>query len=289
MNLPPAATSGILDEKRRKALISLLADEDRNVYRTVRQKIISCGPSSASWLREHALSNDPVLRRRAREILGFFARQDADNQLLAFCLNQGEDFDLEPSLLLLARTQYPEISAEAYSAMLDGFAAELRDRLDLNGDPLHILRTINDYLFRELKFTGDEQHYYDPDNIYFNCVMDRRIGTPISLSVVYLLVARRLGLPVVGIGLPGHFLCRYQSSRAEYYVDTFHGGKLMTKADCIKQVVHLPHRFDESCLAPMSSRRILLRICANLHQIYTQQKSPEQVDRLQRYLVALAK
>jgi regulator of sirC expression with transglutaminase-like and TPR domain len=289
MNLPPATSLGKLDDKQRRALISLLADDDQNVYRTVRQKIISHGPASVPWLREHTLSNDPVLRRRAREIVSHFDRQAADTQLLAFCLNQGEDFDLEQSVLLLSRTQYPDINPEAYSALLDGFAGELRDRLDLNGDPGQILRTTNEYLFRELKFTGDEHNFYDPDNSYFNRVMDRRTGNPISLSLVYLFLARRLRLPMAGIGLPGHFLCRYQSSRAEIYVDAFRGGRLLTKGDCVKHVVQLRQRFDESCLAPVSSRRILLRICANLHQIYTQRKSADQVERLQRYLVALAK
>jgi len=267
----------------------LLADDDQNVYRTVRQKIISYGPASTAWLREYALSNDPVLRRRAHEIVSYFARQTADTELLAFCLNQGEDFDIEQSILLLSRTQYPDINTEAYSALLDDFAGELRDRLDLNGDPGQILRTTNDYLFRELKFTGDEHNFYDPDNSYFNRVLDRRTGNPISLSLVYLLVARRLRLPMTVIGLPVHFLCRYQSSRAEIYVDAFRGGRLMTKADCVNRVLQLRQRFDESCLAPVSSRRILGRICAHLLQIYSQRKSPDQVDRLQRYIVALAK
>ena len=124
------------------------------------------------------MSNDPVLRRRAHEIVSHFARQTADTQLLAFCLNQGEDFDLEQSVLLLSRTQYPDINPEAYSALLDDYAGDLRDRLDLNGDPGQILRVINEYLFRELKFTGDEHNLYDPDNSYFNRVMDRRTGNP---------------------------------------------------------------------------------------------------------------
>ena len=180
MNLPPAISLEKLDEKQRKALVSLLADEDQNVYRTVRQKIISYGPASAPWLREHILSNDPVLRRRAREIMGHFDRQNADTQLLAFCLNQGEDFDLEQSVLLLSRTQYPDINPEAYSALLDDYAGELRDRLDLNADPVYILKVINEYLFHELKFIGDEHNFYDPDNSYFNRVLDRRTGNPIS-------------------------------------------------------------------------------------------------------------
>jgi regulator of sirC expression with transglutaminase-like and TPR domain len=282
-------SAGSLQEKHRKALISLLADEDAKVYRTVRETILSYGPASSDWMREHTLSSDPVLRRRASEIVDHFARQDADTQFLAFCLNQGEDFDLEQGVLLLCRTQYPRINLEAYSALLDNHAGELRQRLDLNGFPEHIIRVINDYLFRELKFTGDEQNFYDPAHSYFNRVLDRGVGNAISLSLLYLLLARRLRLPVAGIGLPGHFLCRYQSSRAEMYIDPAKGGRVLVKADCVKMVMQLQHRFDDSFLAPFSSRRILQRICAGLHQIYTQQKSTLQSERLQRYLVALAK
>jgi regulator of sirC expression with transglutaminase-like and TPR domain len=289
MSFSQAKTARKLEEKQRQALISLLADEDSKVYRTVRETLLSYGPSCLEWLQEHTLSNDPVLRRRAKEIMEHFARVDADTQFLAFCLNQGEDFDLEHGVLLLSRTQYPMINMDGYSAILDDYSGELRERLDLNGPGDQILRVINDYIFRELKFTGDEQNFYDPQNSYFNCVMDRRVGNPISLSLLYLLLSRRLRLPMVGIGLPGHFLCRYQTSRSELYVDAFHGGRLLAKADCVKHVINLRQRFDESCLAPVSARRILLRICAQLHQIYTQQKAPVQIERLQRYLVALAK
>ncbi|MGD0410491.1 MAG: transglutaminase-like domain-containing protein [Verrucomicrobiota bacterium] len=289
MNSPPAKSSGKLDEKQRKALVSLLADEDPKVYRTVRQKILSCGPIAAQWVREHCLSNDPVLRRHAQEINQYFSRQDADTQLLAFCLNQGEDFDLEQGALLLARTQYPEINIEAYSAWLDRMAEELRERVNMSGDPVQVLGAMASYLFTEQRFAGDETNFHDPDNNYLNRVLDRRKGNHISLSVVYLLVARRLGLPVAGIGLPGYFVCRYQSSRQEVYIDPFRKGRLLAKADCVKYVVQLQHRFDDSCLVPVSARRILLRICANLHQIYTHLKSPAQSERLQRYLVALAK
>jgi regulator of sirC expression with transglutaminase-like and TPR domain len=289
MSLPPAKSDWKLEEKHKKALISLLADDDARVYQTVRETILSYGPASSHWLREHTLSNDPVLRRRASEIVNHFARQDADTRFLAFCLNQGEDSDLEQGLLLLARTQYPSINPEAYGALLDDFAGELRERLDFSAPAEQMLRVINDYLFRELRFSGDEQNFSDPQSVYFNVVLDRRVGNPINLSLLYLLLARRLRLPIVGVGLPGDFLCRYQSSRAEIYVDVFHGGRLMTKGDCVKQVLQMRPRFEESSLAPVSARRILLRLCAQLHQIYHQQKAPAQTERLQRYLVALAK
>jgi regulator of sirC expression with transglutaminase-like and TPR domain len=289
MSLPPVQPAGILGEKQRKALLNLLCDEDVEVYRTVRQKIISYGPGCLSWVREHALSSDPTLRKRAGEIISHFARQDADTELLAFCLNQGEDFDLERGVLLLARTQYPEINIEGYNALLDDFARDLRERLDLNGEAEQILRGMNEYLFREKKFLGDDKNYYNPENSYINRVIDRRLGNPISLCTIYLLVGRRLKLPMAGIGLPGHFLCRYQSSRAEIYIDAFYGGRLMTKADCIKRVVQQRQKFEDGCLAPVSPRGMLLRMCINLHQIYTQTKAVAQTERLHRYLVALAK
>jgi len=289
MSLPPAKSDWKLEEKHKKALISLLADDDDRVYHTVRETILSYGPASSQWMREHLLSNDPILRRRASEIVNYFARQDADTQFLAFCLNQGEDSDLERGILLLARTQYPSINPEAYSALLDDFAGELRERLDLSAPAGEVLRIINDYLFRELHFSGDDQGFCDPQTLYFNTVLDRRRGNPINLCLLYLLIARRLRLPVAGVGLPGDFLCRYQSSRAEIYIDVFQGGRLMTKGECIKQLLQLQQRFEETSLVPVSARRILLRLCAQLHQIYNQQKAPAQIERLQRYLVALAK
>lgn len=278
-----------LSQAQRDALISLLGDEDPHVYETVREKLLSYGPPVVEWLRPHRLSSDPALRRRTKAIVDYFGRQDADTQFLAFCLNQGEDFDIEEGILLLAQTQFPNINRAAYSAILDSLASDLREQTDLEADSEQILATINDYLFRQLGFIGNEENYYDPENSYINCVLDRRTGNPISLSLVYLLISRRLKLPMVGIGLPGHFICRFQTSKNELYIDAFNRGKILTKADCIKYLLHTNHSLQEGHLAPVSARRVLLRICANLHQIYTQLDSTEEISRLQRYLVALAK
>src|ERR1700691_5942960 len=101
-----------LPASQREALIKLLSDEDPAVYQTVRAKIVSCGESARDWLRPHTLSADPVLRRRAQEIIRHFDRQYSDNQFVAFCLNHGEDCNLEQGAWLLAQTQYPEINVE---------------------------------------------------------------------------------------------------------------------------------------------------------------------------------
>src|SRR5262245_20843766 len=124
----PAAED--LSEAQKAALLKLLADDDPAVYHAVRSKIISYGPRAATWMEPHRLSNDPALRRRTQEIRRHFNRQLADTQFLGFCINHGQDFDLEEGVWLLAKTKYPDINVDGYKALLDNFAEELRERID---------------------------------------------------------------------------------------------------------------------------------------------------------------
>ena len=282
-------SSPTLLDKQRAALISLLADDDPAIYQMVRGKLLSYGRPVCEWLRPYLLSPDPVLRRRALEIVHHFSKEDYDAQFVAFCLNSGEELDLEQAAGMLARTQYPDINVEAYQALYDCWAAELRTRIDFMADADHILGAINTYLFDELGFGGNDQYGDSAENCYVNRVVDRRTGNPITLCVIYLFVARRLRLPMTGIGLPYHFVCRYQSSIKEIYIDAFRRGRFWTKADCIKHLLNTNHGLHEGYLSPVTPRRILLRMCANLHQTYSHLEMTEEANRVQRYLVALAK
>jgi regulator of sirC expression with transglutaminase-like and TPR domain len=275
--------------ERRAALLNLLGDENEEVYQAVRGQILTEGSTAGKWLRPYVLSDDPVLRKRVQEILRHVDRQTGDNCFLAFCLNHGEEFELESAAWLLARTQFPEINVEAYQALLDGYASELHEHIDRHGRVNTMLGKINDYLFGELGFKGNEKNYYEPDNSYLNRVLDRRTGNPITLCLFYMLLARRLRLPVTGIGLPGHFICRHQSAAGEIYVDVFNRGRLLTKADCVHYLVRGNYDLREEYLAPVSPRRIFLRICSNLHQIYLELGLKDDATRLQRYLLALAR
>jgi regulator of sirC expression with transglutaminase-like and TPR domain len=281
--------SGALSESQKAALISLLDDDNPVVYQAVRDKILSCGNDVIEWLRPHTLSSEPALRRRAQEIIQHFARQTADDRFLAFCLTEGNDLNLELGAWLLAQTQYPDINIEAYQALFDSYAGELRERIDPRAEADRILAALNEYIFEVLRFRGNDENYYDPENSYLNRVVDRRTGNHINLCLVYFLLARRLKLPVTGIDLPGHFVCRFQSSSEEYYIDVFNRGKLWTKAHCIQYLISRNYPVQDDHLAPMTPRRLLLRICGNLHQIYQHLELAEDSTRVQRYLIALAK
>lgn len=113
--------------------------------------------------------------------------------------------NLAKTALYIAQEQYPEIEPEEYLNALDTMASEVLERLPQQRYPLRVIQTINHYLYEDLGFRGNQNHYYDPKNSYFNEVIDRRTGIPITLSLVYLELSKRIDFPMVGIGMPGHF------------------------------------------------------------------------------------
>ena len=173
-------------------------------------------------------------------------------------------------------------------AVVDTAANELRTRIQPTISPQQQLLVMNQYLFSDQGYRGAQRYESDPENCYLNRILERRTGNPIGLCAVYLFLCRRLGLPVAGIGLPGHFVCRFQSATLELYIDCFNQGRFLTKGDCIRHLHATNHGLHEGYLAPVSTRRILMRMCANLQQTYLQTDNLEEAGRVKRYLVALA-
>ena len=182
---------------------------------------------------------------------------------------------LDAAALEIAAIESPDLDRAPCLAALDRMARELDARLGSAGSGLRFVHLANDYLFRELGFQGNETEYDDPRNSCLNEVLDRKRGIPITLSVIYLEVARRLGKPVFGIGLPGHFVVRYEDAEFSTYIDPFHGGKLLTEEDCralAHQITGVEMSRDHSALAPVSVRYILVRMLNNLRAAYFRAK-----------------
>jgi regulator of sirC expression with transglutaminase-like and TPR domain len=278
-----------LSDAQRAALVQLLADDDPEVFRRIFDTILAQGPSARGWLEPHRLSDDACIRRRVSGVLDRLDRQEADRAFLAFCLSHGENLDLEEGCLLLARTTHAECNPAGYHAVLDAYSEEARIRLEGTDSPQSILVTLNRYLFHEVGFRGNSTDYYDPENNYLTCALDRRTANPITLSCVYLLISRRLTLPVVGVGLPGHFVCRYQTAASEIYIDAFNGGRLLTRADCIQHLNRFNFSVRDEYLSPVSPRRMLMRMLNNLLQVHQQRGDGEETERIRGYLLALAR
>lgn len=178
---------------------------------------------------------------------------------------------LASAALYIAQEDYWDIDPQQYLETLDSMAAVVRSRLPKNRYPLKVIQIINQYLFEELKFSGNSQNYYDPDNSCLNCVLDRRLGIPITLSLVYLEIADRLAFPMVGVGLPGHFLIRPVVNEMEILVDPFHAGEIMFLADCqerFHQQYGAEAQWQDEFLNAVSPKDFLARMLMNLKQVY---------------------
>src|SRR5262245_47030825 len=143
--------------------------------------------------------------------------------------NHEDDFDLAEAALLIAQEEQPELNITAYLSRLDTLAATIQARLPEASDPASIITQLNILLFQEEKLSGNAVDYYDPRNSFLNEVLDRKIGIPITLSVIYMEVGRRLGLLLVGVGFPGHFLVKHIGAEGEVVLDPFHGGVTLTQ------------------------------------------------------------
>jgi regulator of sirC expression with transglutaminase-like and TPR domain len=191
--------------------------------------------------------------------------------------NHENDFDLAEAALLIAQEEQPELDVTAYLGRLDTLAATIRARLPEASDPASIIAQLNNVLFQEEKLSGNAADYYDPRNSFLNEVLDRKIGIPITLSVIYMEVGRRLGLLLVGVGFPGHFLVKYIGADGEVVLDPFHGGDTLTQEQLAQK---LREMYGENnpfvgqisrLLTPASKREILIRMLRNLKGVYLQQ------------------
>jgi regulator of sirC expression with transglutaminase-like and TPR domain len=179
-----------------------------------------------------------------------------------------DQIDLARAALLYARDAYPDLDPGAYLDQLDAWADALRPAIESRqSDPP--FETLNDLLFDRLGFHGNETDYYDPRNSYLNAVIERRTGLPIALSAVYLELGWRVGLPLNGVGLPGHFIVRYDSAGRVWLLDPFHGGDVLSEADCARLVQRSTGGpFDPALLQPVTRRQMLTRMLTNLQAVY---------------------
>ncbi len=177
---------------------------------------------------------------------------------------------LDEAALAIAAEEYPRLDPAAELARLDALAARVVVRAPPPARAASLLRALREVLAGEAGLHGSAADYDDPRSSFLNEVLDRKAGLPITLSLVYMEVGRRAGLTLDGIGLPGHFLTRYQSpTGAEVFVDAFHGGEMLSADDCLSRYRARTGRdLDRRLLGPATPRQIVLRMLGNLRRLY---------------------
>jgi regulator of sirC expression with transglutaminase-like and TPR domain len=200
-----------------------------------------------------------------------------------------DDFALDHAALLIGAWDYPERNLERYREQLDAIAQRVAPEVADASSGIGRARAISGCLFDRLGFCGNTGDYYDPRNSFLCDVLDRRTGIPISLSVLYLEISRRVGVLAQGVNFPGHFLVRVAIEDAWLFLDPFSGGRELTPADLetlLKKTTTPDAVLEPSVIAAASKRQILSRMLVNLAGIYGRNGDlPRSLDVLERLAV----
>ncbi len=269
-----------------RALVSLLSDEDPKITNLVWEQLASLGAEALPSLREACESADARLRIRARHALSLLSLDQIERDLQSMTAADDAALDLEGIFWALARVESPELRREEISWPLDDIAARVRPRLAGAQTPLERVRAFNLVFHGQMKFSGVAPDWDDPAATSLHRVLETRRGSPVLLGVVYLLVGRRLGLPFVGIGLPNHFLVKYESGSEEIFVDPFYGGRTFDRRECVVAYLRDYHAKEEY-IQEVEGREIAVRALRGMILCYSKHQDKLRVRRLARYLEIL--
>ncbi|MEO6693598.1 MAG: transglutaminase-like domain-containing protein [Ignavibacteria bacterium] len=288
----------VLDKKPEfDHLIKLLDDEDENIYSNVRERFLLYGDDTTGFLKQYLNDENYIIKKRAAEIISTINFDNIETKLKQIS-NRGSKNLLEEALLLIGTFGYPDLDPEIYRTIFDKMAQDIEEELlQINNNikdilPLEILNTVNNYLFFNKGFKGNSGNYYNPDNSYINKVIDSRTGIPITLSIIYILIARRLKLPISGINLPGHFILKYEDKKDQFFIDPFNKGVVISMKEAsefIKKIGMAKEEFDKiPYLKKTGDKEIVLRVLRNLIEIYRKENETIKIEQLERLMLCMA-
>ncbi len=209
-----------------------------------------------------------------------------------FLKQPDNQINLAEAALMIARLEYPDLDVDTYMSRIHGLAEEVRNRLPEEAHAGDILNQLNQVLFVEKGFEGNSEHYYDPKNSFLNDVIDRKLGIPISLSILYIELGKELGLPLAGVSFPGHFLVKLEIDDGAIVLDPYFGGISLSEDDLEERLQEfygdeLKRQHFYGLLATSSNRDIVVRVMRNLRNLYMQESEWEKALTMADYMVDL--
>ncbi len=256
-------TQGI-DEKELTALISLLDDNDSEVSHHVEQKLLSLGTSVIPYLEKEWMKNSliPDVRVKIEDIIHELQYELLKERLKAWKEEGAEN--LMEGMMLVANYQYPDLSLGYLNRKLEQYYYEAWK--EFNGDytPVQEVKILNDIMYNRLKFRPNSKNFHSPSNGMINLVMESKKGNPLSLCVIYLLMAQRLKLPIYGVNLPNLFIVTYKTEETQFYINVFNNGIIFTTEDIDNYIEQLHLAKQDIYYQPCSNVDIVIRALRNL-------------------------
>ena len=276
-----------MKESELKALVSLLDDEDKQISSHVQEKILSLGTGAIPFLEKEWESNlNPDVQTRIEELIHTLQYDLVRERLKSWYVSP--DQDLLTGMWILATYQYPDIELEKLKQELEQiyYDAWLEFRPDLY--PYDQVKVINSVIFNKLKFGANTKNFHSPGNSMINVVLETHKGNPITLCVIYMLVAQKLKMPVQGVNLPNLFILTFKDDNHQFYINAFNRGLIFSKQD-IENYIHELHLVpQQSFFEPCSSLEIVRRALRNLVMSFEKMGEHAKADEVKVLLVEIS-
>jgi len=267
-----------LPESEVRALIVLLGDDNDWTAGVARERLLAAGSSAVPQLLQAANASNIRLRGRARRLLQSIRLAGLADEFRAYSGRPDSDLELLDGAFLVAEVNYPDLDRDRLLAAISTMESDAR-RAVAGGHSIHeFLGSVGHALYEVHGFGGDREEFHNPDNSFVNRVIERKKGNPITLSILYMELAARIGLPMVGIGMPGHFVVRPRGAE-DLFIDPFNQGRLLTREDCIRFLGEAGYGYEPSYLQPLRVRSILARMLSGLVRVYSEREDHDRASR----------
>jgi regulator of sirC expression with transglutaminase-like and TPR domain len=276
-----------MKETELKALVSLLDDDDKEVITQVKEKIFSIGTIIIPILeREWENNFNPIVQQRIEDIIHSLQYELLKERMTSWFVS--EERDLLTGMWIVATYQYPEIELEKLKQDIENIYQEawLEYRDDLL--PYDQVKVMNSVLFGKLKFGANSKNFHSPGNSMINVVLETHKGNPITLCVIYMLVAQKLKMPVAGVNLPNLFILSYKDAQVSFYINAFNRGLVFTRKD-IENYIHEIHLVPQkSFFEPCSNLEIIQRVLRNLIMSFEKMGEHEKAEEVKLLLIEIS-
>lgn len=280
--------SEVMDDKNLKALVSLLADDDKEILDHVEQKIITLGGTVIPYLESEWESNfNPIVQKRIEDLIHTVQFSQLKQKLRTW--KEAGFMDLLEGMWLISTYQYPDLEYEKLKSDIEQlyFEAWTEMRFD-NDNPIDQVKILNYVFFGKMRFASNTKNFHSVSNSMLNVVLETRKGNPISLCVVYMLIAQRLKMPIYGVNLPNLFILTYKVKDLQFYINAFNKGLVFTRSDIDNYISHLNLSHNPMFYEPCNNLSIIRRVLRNMIVSFEKAGNIEKTDEVRQLLLSIS-
>lgn len=279
-------TPAPLNEQELKALISLLDDEDTEVLAEVEKRLVSLGEQviphlELAWEEQF----NPIIQKRLEELIHHVHFGMVQSRLLLW--GSAGAKDILEGLWIIATYQYPDIHLTDLQKQIEDITEKALSTYNKDATPREQVLALNECLFGRFRFTANTKNFHSASNSMINIVLESKKGNPISLCVIYMLVARAVGMPVHGVNLPNLFILTFKTPEGQFYINAFNKGLIFQKSDIDSYLQHLRLPYNEVFYQPCTNVDIVARVLRNLEVSFEKAAQLDKIQEVQKLIAVL--